>query len=299
MTGLIVELQRAAMDEQASIGSLLRKAIAAAGKLRVQEFEDWARMELEGFGENPVPPYRRLKGQVMVWNPYRGYQPLEFSDSEFAAKMSEMHMNMAVDELEAFVAGKGEGGIAVSYRPSLEQQLMDGMDPPLKPSVHFPAPLIKGILGRVRTIVLDWALKLEKQGVLGENMTFSVAERVTASTINIETLIQGTANSQIQVRSVNSTQQQGVGHEQLEDIARLIQACNPITEAADTSDIAREIVAELQTLQAQVASPRPNRSVLRHSMESLQRVLEGAAGSALATKVPDALAILGKILGAF
>jgi AbiTii len=36
---------------------------------------------------------------------------------------------------------------------------------------------MRGVLGRIRTIVLEWSLKLEKAGVVGENMTFSPEER--------------------------------------------------------------------------------------------------------------------------
>ena len=39
-----------------------------------------------------------------------------------------------------------------------------------------------GIVERVRTLILDWTLKLEEEGILGENMTFTAPEIQNAQT---------------------------------------------------------------------------------------------------------------------
>jgi hypothetical protein len=47
----------------------------------------------------------------------------------------------------------------------------------MKPSLHLSESAIGSVLGRARTIVVQWSLTLERQGVLGEGMTFTEEER--------------------------------------------------------------------------------------------------------------------------
>jgi hypothetical protein len=41
MTGIILELQKEALDKRTQISDLLRKALLVARKLKVQEIESW------------------------------------------------------------------------------------------------------------------------------------------------------------------------------------------------------------------------------------------------------------------
>lgn len=43
---------------------------------------------------------------------------------------------------------------------------------------------IAGIIDSVRNILLEWSLKLEKDGILGDGITFSKEEKEKASTVN-------------------------------------------------------------------------------------------------------------------
>jgi hypothetical protein len=46
----------------------------------------------------------------------------------------------------------------------------------------------RGILENVRSKLLDWTLELEKQGVLGENMSFNQAEKQIAHNITVNNI---------------------------------------------------------------------------------------------------------------
>jgi hypothetical protein len=60
-----------------------------------------------------------------------------------------------------------------------------GAEPNIQFSRHVPSTAMAGIIDKVRTIVLKWALELEKQGILGEGMTFSDAEKQKATSPSI------------------------------------------------------------------------------------------------------------------
>src|SRR6185312_9196619 len=45
--------------------------------------------------------------------------------------------------------------------------------------------MLWSIIDRVRDLVLDWAMSLERQGILGEGMSFTMAEKERASSSSI------------------------------------------------------------------------------------------------------------------
>ena len=52
--GIVIELQREALDENISIESLMRKAYQVAKKLGLKEFEKWINQEQNGY-EDQIP----------------------------------------------------------------------------------------------------------------------------------------------------------------------------------------------------------------------------------------------------
>ena len=69
--GIVIELQREALDENISIESLMRKAYLVAKKLGLKEFEKWINQEQNGYDEQ-IPEYRNIVGEIKAWNPYHG-----------------------------------------------------------------------------------------------------------------------------------------------------------------------------------------------------------------------------------
>jgi hypothetical protein len=298
MDSLVIELQRAALDEKSSVSSLLRKALLVAAKLQVSDFESWARSELEGYQDTSValPEYRKVRGAPKVWNPYHGFQDLQCETPKLAEVISSMALGVPVDALEEERGKEGGTSWIFTYPPDLEHSLMNGMrgGPRLKPSLHVSESTIRSLIGRVRTIVLQWSLTLEKQGVLGEGMTFTQDERALAQSaaVHIDTYINGVTASQIQVNSPGAKQQQGVSADQLAELTKLVELITGALRGADDSEAVRELRAEIVTLKAQAESPKPKRSVIRESLSSVRAILEGAAGEVLAHHLPDLASIM-------
>ena len=83
---IVAELQHEALDEKTSVTSLLRKALVVANKLEHADTAKWIEHELKGYrdGKAAIPAYRHLRGIAQVFNPYRGYIPLEFNSVDLA-----------------------------------------------------------------------------------------------------------------------------------------------------------------------------------------------------------------------
>ncbi len=69
MSGLVLELQRDALNPSVSTLDILRKALVVARKLNLKDFEHWIKLELDGYPSEDVPDYRRTQGQLRAWNP--------------------------------------------------------------------------------------------------------------------------------------------------------------------------------------------------------------------------------------
>lgn len=142
-----------------------------------------------------------------------------------------MHFKQPIGEIEYDLhrAEKaGSGGFQIAYHRELENMIIDALPIRLQPSLHVNASQFRRILDAVRKIVLEWSLKLEVDGILGNGMTFSGEEKARAQehsvTYNIKNIYQGTFDySQIQVEAISSTHQQAA-HQFDPDLLRTLVA---------------------------------------------------------------------------
>lgn len=93
-------------------------------------------------------------------------------------------------------------------------------------------------------------------------------------------------NSQIQQGTINSTQSQSIELKTKNDIQEFIELLKDKLPdlCLETEDMA-EIEADISTVQSQVSSSRPKKAILRECLNSIQRLLEGAAGSVVAQQL--------------
>jgi len=170
----------------------------------------------------------------------------------------------------------------------------------LRPSLNVGASQFRRILDAVRKIVLEWSLKLEADGILGDGMTFSGEEKARAKeksvTYHIKNYIHGTFDhSQVQVEAVASTQQQKT-HDfnpaQLTALAAALREALP--QLALTEKQAQELAADVQTLESQAQSPNPKPGIVHEALLSMRAVLENAGGSLLASGL---LQQIGRLFG--
>jgi hypothetical protein len=77
MTGLVEEIQRAALDPNVRVSTLLRQVKLAAVKLNLDTVEQWVESELRGYQDgSPVPDYRKLGGVAMARDAFSGFEPI-------------------------------------------------------------------------------------------------------------------------------------------------------------------------------------------------------------------------------
>ena len=104
-------------------------------------------------------------------------------------------------------------------------------------------------------------------------------------------------NSQIQQGTIESTQSQFVELKIINDIQEFIELLkDKLPDLCLNVEDMSEIEADIKTVQSQMASSKPKKGVLRECLSSMQRVLEGVAGSVVAqqliTLIPPLIASL-------
>ncbi|MBP64066.1 MAG: hypothetical protein CMJ62_21305 [Planctomycetaceae bacterium] len=98
-------------------------------------------------------------------------------------------------------------------------------------------------------------------------------------------------NSQIQQDTTNSTQKLQQSDFD-SDIREFLQSFIPeISKIAD-EPTARLLSADAETIARQMDSPSPKKSVIKECLSSIRNVLEGAAGSVLASHLPAVCSLL-------
>ena len=297
MSSVVVELQREALDRAVRVSDLLRKALVVARKLGLQEFQAWIDKELKGYGKEDDPPeYREVSGEIRGRNPVRGWIPILFEDPKEGERLSRRKCGQSVAEIEHLLEGKREkGSLHMPFPHELQLRLSRGFGFETQVTLFTQYSALARIIDSVRTIVLNWALQLEDDGIVGEGLSFTEQERKVAERTpqNVTNFFGPVQSPQVQQGNTQPVQVSAAFTVDATAIASFVAKTRTALGSMGLSeDRRREAEAEVGTLESQLASPKPKASIFRESLESLRRILEGAGGGAAGQLLVE----LGKIL---
>lgn len=300
MPSLVLELQRDALNPGVRVSDLLRRALVVARKLNLPEFEEWVSHELEGYPLGTLPPaYRVFEGEPRVWNPFQGWQPLVFADAAQKRAVCLQPTRQPVAEVEALVTqANGGGSVSSHFAPETARTLMEASGAPSPPVLQIDVATLVGLLDRVRNALLKWSLKLQEDGILGDDVGFSDEERARAGGTHytVNNFFAPISGTQVQVASPESIQHLEARID-LDALRQFIAQLEQNQDALQLEPNQRtELEADLRTLHAQLASPRPKSSILVEGLRSIRMILEGAAGGALGNVAASLLPRLGEFL---
>jgi hypothetical protein len=292
MSSLVLDLQKETMDSDSETSKLLLKAYAVANKLKIDEFEKWAELELDGYHGEEIPPYRNVRGELKYWDPFQGYKDFLIDHEGLYDIFSTRNLNNSIAELEDLHKQGGTDPVIFPIPPEIQISFLKRFNTDVGPQYLFVAtPRIKAILDAVRKIVLDWALKLEEDGILGEDSKFTIREKKIAEekSSKYNTMIK---DSVVQIGEGNV---QNVNQINLEEVSDLLKN---IKESLDDlqldEDNEKELNAGIDTIDSQMSLQQPNQVIIKESLKSIRNVLEGCAGSAI---TPVLVGAVTKLIG--
>ena len=182
MAGIVIELQQEVLKQDCDIVNVLRRAHVIATKLQLTEFDSWITHELNGYPNQEVcPEYRKIKGVLKAFNPYQGWIPAMISDME--TDVCERKMANSISEIVSLCQEEND---LLSEFTGAQTEILNKIFRttfPMKYALFIPRTSVMDIIEKVKNTILEWTLKLEEKGIIGDNMTFTEKEKNTATSI--------------------------------------------------------------------------------------------------------------------
>lgn len=189
MSSIILELQKEALDEKVDIATLLRKVFLVSTKLGLKDLKAWANNELNAYkDDDTVPEYRKTKGELKSFNRFHGWIKVDFAESDWEDKITVTNISQSIAEIQRLKSSKN-ATLVQNFNGDRLRILREMIGTDNELSLFIPVTSMDHILSSVRNTVLDWSLKLEQEGILGQDLEFTGIEKERASmttTIKIE-----------------------------------------------------------------------------------------------------------------
>lgn len=175
------------MAKNCDVLHALRQAHLIAVKLRLTEFDKWIQSELNGYtcAEEDIPKYREVRGTLKAFNPYRGWIPVEFQENEFERVVCQRSLMHSLVEIIELCRPKKNDVLFLKLTANQSRMInsMMDIDVEMELCVHVSMHYARAIIEHVRNCLLEWTLKLETEGIVGEDMTFSNEESARAQSV--------------------------------------------------------------------------------------------------------------------
>jgi len=185
---IVIELQKHIIQNKKTPTELLREALLISSKLKLYDFRDSINNELKGYEDKNVPSYRILRSELKFFNPYRGWVSSVINNKDLDELINTQYIQQSISELEDIISNSESHELNLLLYGSQKKMLMETFNTDNEPSCFINQVQIVGIVEQVKTILLEWTMKLEENEILGdENMSFSNEEKDKAhKNIHIE-----------------------------------------------------------------------------------------------------------------
>ncbi len=216
MSSIVLDLQKEVLEPDCDILNALRKAHLIASKLKLKEFDAWLRAELDGYSyrdKEKIPSYRNVKGTLKAFNPYNGWIHAQCSNDELEKVICEQKLWQPISEIQELYKRSPGGSFMFQFPASQMETIASMFDTPIPMqfALHISTHLLKSIIEQVKNCILEWTIRLESEGILGEEMRFSEEETVMAKRVPQQvnnyygTVVNGSVNQSQVVSGGNNT----------------------------------------------------------------------------------------------
>lgn len=180
MTDTVLQSLRArVLDESEPIAGLLRKCLVLGAETGSSALRDWARRELNGYGDDtPVPDYRAIGTTVILYDGIGGtsyakglsIHPLQLPTKAQEHLPKSIELRQPVEELErlakdntiSFSTG------ALAYAEMLWNRELGAFQNVVNLRYAFSGSLLAGVVGQVRTNLVEIVADLTVDNPLAE-----------------------------------------------------------------------------------------------------------------------------------
>jgi hypothetical protein len=217
-----------------------------------------------------IPSYHMVQGEFKVSHPLYGWQPIVFPKS--VQVPTSRGVTSAIGDIEGYVPKAGEG-IAISLAPEEKARIIAQLQVPMDVAWLANSASVLGIPGKVRNIILEWALKLEKLEIKGDGLSFSPTEKTKAesSSITIGSIQKfvGNIGQSIGQSSIHGTQE-NTSSLDLDAVRTLSVQMNKYA-----NELPDQALPAIRQLNEELQSPSPSQSKVKAMLGSVRNILAG------------------------
>ncbi|EME1930068.1 abortive phage resistance protein [Cronobacter dublinensis] len=189
----VLKLQEMASSSSTDIEELLARAKMISVKLDLKDISEWLEHELNGYPSHDLlPDYRVLRNvPIRAFNPYLGWIPYQLSNTQEKHQdiydtLTTVHINNPVSMLIEYA--KRDSTLYSDLPSFLADFLQEMGDCDFRMAYSINPTQITKILSNTRSRILDWALLLERKGILGEGLLFSLEEKKEAAGMTVNNI---------------------------------------------------------------------------------------------------------------
>lgn len=289
-TPIVLQLQQDALDKDVATSDLLLKAKIVATKLDLKDALRWIELELSGYdGGVEIPGYRWVHGEPRGYDPWQGrWLPVMFTgDGEVQGMISKKSLGQSVSELEHWLTRPEHGELMIPFHPHQIAILCKALETePTQMSLFIGLDRLKGIISAIRNKVLDWALSLEKAGILGEGISFTQKEKAVAKEVGATYLIGSIGNFAGNIGHVSDRSTVNANQTVVYGIADLRKIVEQIKAHADALGLPpeqrRALDVEVVAVEEELSKPKPDKGLLRRSFDAIKRLGGAVTGNLIA-----------------
>lgn len=228
MAKLVIELQKECLNTNCSFSDLCQKAYFIARKLNQDEMIVFLKKEIYGYKNlKDLPDYRYVDLIYKAFNPYHGWIPFQIPSQGIFSRLLKGPIFLSVGEMQDFL--NADDSMLNSAVPlELQQELIKRSNIPFITEIKgvFSKTQLVRILDVIKNRILDWAIKLEKEGVCGNDYEFTEHEKEIAK--NMTVIINGNVNGSNIIDSITNSSatvnNKGFDFEALKQLVTKIEA---------------------------------------------------------------------------
>ena len=285
MSSIVLDLQQEVLSEHCNALNALRKAHLIASKLHLFEFDSWINSELNGYTDyNKVPDYRNVSGSIKAWNPYHGWIAVVVQDGKLEETLCHRRLGDPIGDIIE-LDKKSENHFYIQFPADVSKSIdkMCTAPFPTNYSLQVSTHKLKSIVEQVVNCLLEWTIRLEAEGILGEGMQFNKDEKDSAQhlpqTINNYFGNTNVINSPVDHSAVIAGDENTVSFTYTaaeKAITDIESAVEHETLCAEDKEAVMEILAEIKDKVSQKKKPR----VIRAALSGLVDFLIGVGANA-------------------
>ena len=189
MNSLITDIQIKMTDKDYSIMDILRMALVIANKLKADSIKKWIQSELHGYASSDeLPEYRKVPMSVKFYNSVYGWCPVDIRNDKFSEVLKEMALRQTISEINELSKNQDTNEVHFDTPLIVKEELSTCA--PFDTDFHYvcsSTQLIK-IIDIVKTNLLEWAIELEKNGIIDDNSSFEISQVKKSIPINKSTI---------------------------------------------------------------------------------------------------------------